>query len=110
MVKVTGGGSKVGTASARLAYISRDGDLEIETDDGEHVRNQDEQKQLLKDWHLELTAGHFRKPSTKEAAHRKAKLVHNIVLSMPSPTPPDKLLAAARKFATIMRPSIERCV
>ena len=27
------------------------------------------------------------------------KLVHNIVLSMPAPTPPEKVLAAARKFA-----------
>jgi hypothetical protein len=27
------------------------------------------------------------------------KLVHNIVLSMPSPTPPDKVLAAAKTFA-----------
>jgi len=26
------------------------------------------------------------------------KLVHNIVLSMPAPTPPEKMLAAARKF------------
>ncbi len=99
MVKVTGGGAKVGAVAAHLGYISRDGDLEIETDDGERVRNRDEQKQLLKDRHLELTAGHFRRPSTKEAAHRKTKLVHNIVLSMPSPTPPDKVLAAARKFA-----------
>ena len=32
-------------------------------------------------------------------ARRPTKLVHNIVLSMPSPTPPDKVLAAARKFA-----------
>jgi hypothetical protein len=30
---------------------------------------------------------------------RRTKLVHNIVLSMPSPTPPEKVLAAARKFA-----------
>jgi type IV secretory pathway VirD2 relaxase len=27
------------------------------------------------------------------------KLTHNIVLSMPQPTPPDKVLAAARSFA-----------
>ncbi len=99
MVKVTGGGAKVGTVAAHLAYISRDGDLEIETDDGESVRNRDEQKQLLNDWHLELTTGHFRKPATKQAAHRQTRLVHNIVLSMPSPTPPEKVLAAARKFA-----------
>jgi hypothetical protein len=27
------------------------------------------------------------------------KLVHNIVLSMPSPTPPERVLAAAKVFA-----------
>jgi hypothetical protein len=32
-------------------------------------------------------------------ARRSTKLLHNIVLSMPSPTPPDKVLAAARQFA-----------
>jgi len=30
---------------------------------------------------------------------RAVKLVHNIVLSMPAPTPADKLLTAARIFA-----------
>ena len=30
---------------------------------------------------------------------RKVKLVHKIVLSMPAPTPPEKVLAAARNFA-----------
>ena len=33
------------------------------------------------------------------AARRPTKLVHNIVLSMPRPTPPDKVLTAARQFA-----------
>jgi hypothetical protein len=33
------------------------------------------------------------------AARRTTKLVHSIVLSMPAPTPPDKILAAARQFA-----------
>jgi len=32
-------------------------------------------------------------------ARRPTKLVHNIVLSMPAPTHPDMVLAAARKFA-----------
>ena len=36
---------------------------------------------------------------TAVRARRPTKLVHNIVLSMPAPTPADKVLAAARKFA-----------
>jgi hypothetical protein len=58
------------------------------------------QKELLRDWHLELSAGQYRPPprSTKKP-YAGIKLVHNIVLSMPAPTPPDKVLAAARTFA-----------
>lgn len=34
MVKVTGGGGKVGAVAAHFAYISRQGELAIETDEG----------------------------------------------------------------------------
>jgi hypothetical protein len=34
MLKVTGGGTKVGAGAAHFDYISRHGELEIETDDG----------------------------------------------------------------------------
>jgi hypothetical protein len=63
------------------------------------VASRDAQKALVKDWHLELTAGQYRAPRDGRSTARAAKLVHNIVLSMPSPTPPEKVLAAARKFA-----------
>jgi Relaxase/Mobilisation nuclease domain len=99
MVKVTGGGAKVGAVSAHLNYISRQGRLEIETDEGERITSRDEHKALLKDWHLELSAGQYRRQNERQPAARTLKLVHNIVLSMPAPTPPQKVLAAARKFA-----------
>jgi hypothetical protein len=96
MVKVTGGARKLGAVAAHLAYISGNGELEIETHEGERVPK-DGQKGLLKDWHLELSAGQYRERTEKAA--RGMKLVHNVVLSMPSPTPPNKVLAAARTFA-----------
>ena len=99
MVKVTGGGGSVGAVGAHFGYISRKGELDMETDDGIHVVSRDEQKALLKDWHLELTAGQYRTPRDGRTIARRSKLVHNVVLSMPSPTPPDKVLAASRKFA-----------
>lgn len=99
MVKVTtGGGRTLGAVGAHLAYISRHGRLEIETDDGERI-SKDGQKALLKDWHLELTAGQYREPRGQGKAARSVKLVHQIVLSMPAPTPPEKVLAAAKAFA-----------
>jgi hypothetical protein len=99
MVKVTGGGTRRGAVAAHFAYISRGGSLDIETDEGERIGRREEQKRLLDDWHLELTAGQYRRQMDGGPARRPTKLVHNIVLSMPAPTPPDKVLAAARQFA-----------
>jgi Relaxase/Mobilisation nuclease domain len=95
MVKVTGGGRKRSAVAAHLSYISDHGNLEIETDEGEQVTKEG-QKALLRDWHLELSAGQYREPRNGRPG---VKLVHNIVLSMPSPTPPQKILAAAKNFA-----------
>jgi hypothetical protein len=98
MVKVTGGGKRVRAVAAQFSYISQHGELEIATDRGERV-TEDGQKALLEGWHLDLSAGQYRGPRGTRAFTRRVKLVHNIVLSMPSPTPPDKVLAAARVFA-----------
>ena len=95
MVKVTGGGKKIGAVAAHLSYISREG--ELETDEGLRV-SKEGQKELLKEWHRELSSGQYRKPAPNGRA-RTLKLVHNIVLSMPAPTVPDKVLAAAKIFA-----------
>ena len=100
MVKVTGGGRKVGAVAAHLVYISHDGELSARRrDDGQRVPKA-AQKELFRDWHLELSAGQYRPPprGTKKP-FAGIKLAHNIVLSMPAPTPPDKVLAAARTFA-----------
>jgi hypothetical protein len=99
MVKVTGGGTKAGAVAAHIDYIGRKGALEIETDDGQRVTGRNEQKAILEDWHLELSAGQYRRPGSGQVTARATKLVHSIVLSMPSPAPPSKVLAAARVFA-----------
>jgi len=98
MVKVTGGGIRRGAVAAHLSYISRKGQLEIETDEGERI-DKKAQQALLRDWHLELSPGQYRKAKDGKPPPRAVKLTHNIVLSMPKPTPPDKVLAAAKAFA-----------
>jgi hypothetical protein len=98
MVKVTGGSKRLSAVAAHFSYVSHHGELEIETDRGEHV-TKDNQKALMESWHLDLTAGQYRGPRGTKASARPVKLVHNIVLSMPSPTPPSKVLAAAKAFA-----------
>jgi hypothetical protein len=99
MVKFTGVGTKTGAVAAHFAYISRKGELAIVTDEGYRIAGRDAPKALLSDWHLELSAGQYRGPRDGRVTARRVKLVHNIVFSMPSPTPPEKVLAAARKFA-----------
>lgn len=99
MVKVTGGGTKAGAVAAHFAYISRRGTLEIETDEGERTTGKEAQKALLAEWHLDLSAGQYRGMRDGRTEARATKLVHNVVLSMPAPTPPEKVLAAARVFA-----------
>jgi hypothetical protein len=99
MLKVTGGGTKRGAVAAHFAYIGRRGALEIETNEGELIGRPEQYKQLLDGWHLELTAGQYRRQKEGGSARRPTKLVHNIVLSMPAPIPADRVLAAARKFA-----------
>jgi hypothetical protein len=95
VVKVTGGGRKIRAVAAHFSYISANGEHEIETDEGERV-SKEGHKALLKDWHLELSAGQYRE---EHSGRSGVKLVHNIVLSMPYPTPPEKVLAAAKTFA-----------
>lgn len=98
MVKVTGGGATVGAVRAHVSYISQHGELRVATDEGQRVAH-DSQNALLKDWHLERSAGQYREPRGQKKTSRTVKLVHNVVLSMPAPTPPEKVLAAARIFA-----------
>lgn len=96
MVKVSGGGKDVGGAQAHFAYIDRHGKLEVHTDDGQVLQGKEVAEQLVDDWQLETVAGQYR---AKPLGGRQAKIVHNVILSMPGPTPADKVLAAAQKFA-----------
>jgi hypothetical protein len=99
MVKVTGGGTNLGVVRAHLSYISRHGKAPVETDDEQQVLGKDAMKSVLDDWHLELSKGQYRRTESGKPPPRALKLVHNIVLSMPAPTPPKKVLAAAQRFA-----------
>jgi hypothetical protein len=98
LVKVTGGGRRIGAVAAHLAYVSHHGELDLETDDGQRV-SREGQKEMLRSWHLELSSGQYRQPRPETVGTPGIKLVHNITLSMPAPTPPKAVLAAAKAFA-----------
>ena len=99
MVKVSGGARDSGGAKAHLKYIGRHGRLEIETDDGRSLQGRDVADELVADWQLDLCRSQYKRKPAEGEKDTRSKLVHNIVLSMPAGTPPEKVLAAARIFA-----------
>jgi Relaxase/Mobilisation nuclease domain len=99
MIKVSGGSNTTKGVAAHFQYIGRRGELEIETDDGERLIGKELAAQLVDDWDLDLDALRDNWDSMERGGRRNPKLVHNIILSMPSKTLPDRLLAASRDFA-----------
>jgi len=100
MVKVSGGGNSLEAVAAHFRYITRKGTLELETDDGERVTGSGVACNLVDDWDLEIDLAIDRWDRMVGGRRAStAKLVHNIVLSMPAGTSPQKLLAASREFA-----------
>ncbi|MGN8084122.1 relaxase/mobilization nuclease domain-containing protein [Variovorax sp. 22077] len=99
LVKVSGGGRDAGGVEAHLRYISRHGKLPLETDEGPAVHGRGAPREIVTDWQLDLCSSQYRPKPAPGQRDSRAKLAHNIVLSMPPGTPPDKVLAAARVFA-----------
>jgi hypothetical protein len=99
MVKVSGGSNTTKGVAAHFQYIGRRGELEIETDDGERLMGKEVAAQLIDDWDLDIDALRDNWDTMERGGRRNPKLVHNIILSMPSKTSPARLLAASRDFA-----------
>jgi hypothetical protein len=98
MVKISGGGQSAKAVAAHFKYIGRH-EFEIETDHGEHIRGQEAETALIADWELDLDAAVSRSPYRGASGRKPAKLVHNIVLSMPKGAPAAGVLEASRVFA-----------
>ena len=92
------GGGDLKAVGNHLAYISRDGEVELETDDGDPVRLTS-QAALLKDWDLDLDDALRRRSAIAPTNGRVPKLAHKLMFSMPPGTPPEKVLGAVRNFA-----------
>jgi type IV secretory pathway VirD2 relaxase len=94
MVKVTGrsrGGA--GHLKSHLDYITRNGRLQAETQDGTRITDRAGLRALHDDWLL-ANAAESRGKAGPNAAQSVA-----IILSMPPGTPPDRVEAAARTWA-----------
>jgi predicted transcriptional regulator len=100
MVKVlTKGGGDLKAVGRHLSYLSRNGEVEIETDDGRHLSGEGIEQELLEDWDLDLEEARRTRELRPRPGMARPKLVHKVVLSMPAGTPADGLLRAARTFA-----------
>ncbi len=99
MVKVSGGGTSAKAVAAHFKYIDRRGELVIETDEGTELRGRGVERNIVADWDLDADEAQSRSPYGGQPGRKPAKLVHNIILSMPAGTPPAGLLAASRAFA-----------
>jgi len=98
MVKISGGGQSAKAVAAHFRYIGRQ-EFEIETDHGEHIKGQEAEKSLIADWELDLDAAESRSAYRSASGRKPAKLVHNIILSMPRGAPAAGVLEASRAFA-----------
>ena len=100
MVKVlSGGGQDLGAVGRHLDYLSRAGELELETDDGERLQGKGTERELLENWDLDLDSDRRQANLSAANGRQPPKLVHKLMFSMPPGTPPDKLQAAVRNLA-----------
>lgn len=100
MVKVLSrGGQDLKSVGRHIAYLSRRGDVEIETDDGQRLAGKGIEKELLEDWDLDLEEDRRSADLRSRSTRTPSKLVHKLMFSMPPGTPANKVLAAVRNFA-----------
>jgi len=99
MVKLLSkGATTLKAVRKHLDYISRKGDLDIETDDGRTVSGDDLADELIEDWDLDLDDHRRRSDLTARGSKEPPRLVHKVIFSMPAGTPPAKVLGAVRNF------------
>lgn len=99
MVKVLPrGANDLGAVRRHLDYIGREGELDLETDQGETLRGAHLGKDLLEDWDLEIDAHRSRADLVSRPRQQAPRLVHKLMFSMPARTPPEKVLKAVQNF------------
>lgn len=93
MVKITGRSRGIVHLKQHLDYITRNGRLEAELQDGTKVETRADLRHLHDDWLAANLLGE-RRPAREGAAQSVG-----IILSMPAGTPPDRVHDAARSWA-----------
>ena len=100
MLKVVNQGSSSPAAVGRhVGYIGRKGEVELETDDGEILKDEHIGNALLEEWNLDLIEKRGKLNLTPNKPKQPPRLVYKLIFSMPAGTPPEKVHAAVRNFA-----------
>lgn len=97
MVKISGGGKDRRQMKAHLDYISRNGELPLEDQDGNIVAGKQMVRELHQDW-VDPNAGPRGQRYIPDTDGTR-KEAFNIILSMPEGTDPEAVREAARAFA-----------
>src|ERR1700733_10532996 len=101
MVKVLSrGGQDLKAVGRHLDYLRlrEEGELGLETDDGQRLTGDNATQELVESWDLDLEE-HRRRSDLDARGGGSIKLVHKLLFSMPAGTPPDKVLTAVKNFA-----------
>ncbi|MHB8477874.1 MAG: relaxase/mobilization nuclease domain-containing protein [Steroidobacteraceae bacterium] len=100
MVKVVNrGSSSLAGVGRHVGYIGRQGEVALETDEGEILQGQEVGNALLEDWNLDLIKERGKINLTPNKPKQPPRLVYKLIFSMPAGTPPEKVQAAVRNFA-----------
>ena len=100
MVKVINrGSSSVAGVSGHVGYIGRQGEVALETDEGEVLQGPEVGNALLEDWNLDLIQQRGKINLTPNKPKQPPRLVYKLIFSMPAGTPPEKVQTAVRNFA-----------
>ena len=98
MVKVLPAANDLRAVRRHLDYLGRKGDVDLETDDGEKLRDAQAGKDLVEDWDLKLDAQRSRADLVSRLSRTPPRLIHKLMFSMPAGTPPGKVLRAVQNF------------
>ena len=98
LIKVVSPGSNVlDSIEHHFRDIDQRDNHALERDDSEPFRGKGAARRLMESWGLDALSR--RAPPLRWGHVTPPKLIHKLILSMPSGTPPEKLLEASRNFA-----------
>jgi hypothetical protein len=97
MIKVLPrGATTVRAVASHIDYVGREGELAVETDEGQTLQGDGVGASLAADWALDMESE--ARALEPRAQQRNARLIHKLVFSMPPGTSPESVLRATRAF------------